>query len=156
MKKEEFDTKILELLPGASRSALSSYMDYAHSLEEDGTEQAATFYDWFYVDASLVVRDYGVDVATALFNYGEHFTFNPFELRGAARLLNEGWALEQIEEKVLEDGCDATAQEVDESAKELKKFKESLLHDGGAESKQPVETKPLQNSKSRIQYQQKM
>lgn len=127
MRINEFGVKIRELLPDATPSAISAFAHYVALLERDGAQPASTHFDWYYVNISLVLRDYGVEIATKLFNHGENFTFNPFELRGAARLLNEGWDLKLIQKKTLVDGCDATLQEDDESRRMLKAFQEQQL-----------------------------
>lgn len=129
MKTEQFEHKIRELLPEATQTALSAFVDHARSLEEDEIEQAATFYDRLYVDLSLVLRDHGVGTATKLFNHGEFFTFNPYELREAANLLERGLSLEQIEEEALGDGCDPTEQEFAESSSALAAFQDQLLRE---------------------------
>ena len=65
---------------------------------------------------------YGAEIAKALLDYGEHFTFNFFELRGAARLLAQGWSLEQVEAYTMENGCDAAPEEALESRSALQAF----------------------------------
>ena len=63
-----------------------------------------------------------VETAAALFNYGEKFVFNYFELRGAAELLKEGWPLERISDHAVENGCDPTLEAMEESHAALEEF----------------------------------
>ena len=127
MQKEEFVGRIRSLLPGASEASMNQFISYAEELERDGTERSDTFYDCFYVELSLVKRDHGETVAEKLFNFGEQFTCSPFELRGAARLLAQGWPLEKIRAAIVEDGCDPTPEEAAESRSALAEFQRGCL-----------------------------
>lgn len=122
MQRAEFKSRIRELLPGASETALDHTASYAEELEQEAEECAESLYDAFYVELALVKRDYGAEIAKALLDYGEHFTFNFFELRGAARLLAQGWSLEQVEAYTMENGCDAAPEEALESRSALQAF----------------------------------
>lgn len=122
MQRAEFESRLRELLPGASETALDHTASYAEELEREAEECAESLYDAFYVELALVKRDHGAEIAKALFDYGEHFTFNFFELRGAARLLVNGWSLEQVEAYTVENGCDATLGEAIESRSALQAF----------------------------------
>ena len=96
MQREEFDLRVRMLLPQASEAALESYALLAEDPEVEETMGCSTFYDSLYVDLALVKRDHGEIVATDLFNYADFYTFNPFELRGAARLIADGWESPEI------------------------------------------------------------
>ena len=122
MQRAEFESRIRALLPGASETALDRTVSYAEDLEREAEECAESLYDAFYVELTLVKRDHGAEIAKALFDCGEHFTFNFFELRGAARLLANGWSLEQVEAYTVENGCDATLEETIESRSALQAF----------------------------------
>lgn len=124
MQRAEFESRIRELLPGASETALDHTVSYAEELEREAEECAESLYDAFYVELALVKRDHGAEIAKALFGCGEHFTFNFFELRGAARFLANGWSLEQVEAYTVENGCDATPEEAVESCLALKAFRD--------------------------------
>lgn len=123
MTKEQFEQRIRELIPNASDKAMEKWLEYAGELSQDGTETASEFFDRSYVELFLVNRDHGAETTAALFNYGEDFTFNYFELRGAATLLSDGWSLERISDLAMEDGCDATPEELAESAEALRCFR---------------------------------
>ena len=122
MRKEEFESRIRELLPDVSEKAMDRTISYIEELDQETEECAESLYDAFYVELALVKRDRGAEIAKALFDYGENFTFNFFELRGAARLLVNGWSLEQVEAYTVENGCDATLGEAIESRSALQAF----------------------------------
>lgn len=122
MQRAEFESRLRELLPGASETALDRTVSYAEELEREAEECAESLYDAFYVELALVKRDHGAEIAKALFDCGEHFTFNFFELRGAAHLLTNGWSLEQVEAYTGENGCDAAPEEAIESRSALRAF----------------------------------
>lgn len=122
MQRAEFESRLRELLPGASETALDRTVSYAEELEREAEECTESLYDAFYVELTLVKRDHGAEIAKALFDCGEHFTFNFFELRGAARLLANGWSLEQVEAYTVENGCDAAPEEAIESRSALRAF----------------------------------
>ena len=122
MQRAEFESRLRELLPGASETALDRTVSYAEELEREAEECAESLYDAFYVELALVKRDHGAEIAKALFDCGEHFTFNFFELRGAAHLLTNGWSLEQVEAYTVENGCDAAPEEAIESRSALRAF----------------------------------
>ena len=105
MRKEEFESRIRELLPDVSEKAMDHTASYAEELEREAEECAESLYDAFYVELALVKRDHGAEIAKAIFDCGEHFTFNFFELRGAAHLLAHGWSMEQVEAYTVEDSC---------------------------------------------------
>ena len=131
MQKNEFETMVKELLPNATEQAIEKWTQYEQEqeqeqeqeLEQDGTEKASDLYDAAYVELRLIKEHQGEAVAASLFNYGEQFVFNYFELRGAAAKLTEGWTLEQIRDYTIENGCDPTDEEYRESAQALQAFR---------------------------------
>ena len=125
MRKEGFESRVRDLLPEVTDKAMTAWTRYAEELDQDGVEPEADHYDENYVELALVKQHYGEEIATQLFNYGEHFTFNYFELRGAARRLADGWTLADIEAYTLENGCDATPEEHEEFVKTLRAFRRS-------------------------------
>ena len=125
MRREQFEIRIKDLLPDARANALAVWVKYAHELDRDGVEMESDFYDATYVELSLIKEHQGEEIAAKLFNFGEQFTFNYFELRGAASKLAEGWTLEKIREYTLENGCDAAPEEAEESQAALRAFQAS-------------------------------
>ncbi len=122
MTREDFERRITALLPDVSDQAMKNWLEYAKSLDRDGTETESEIFDRSYVELVLIRRHQGVETAAALFNYGEKFVFNYFELRGAATLLSDGWSLERISHRAVEDGCDPTLEEMEESRTALEEF----------------------------------
>ena len=128
MQKEQFEARIKELLPNMTEQAMDKWEDYAQYLVEEEEETSDFFYDAVYVELCLIKQHQGEQTATSLFNYGEHFVFNYFELRGAAAKLTEGWTLEQIRDYTIENGCDPTDEECRESAQALQAFRSQQAH----------------------------
>ena len=128
MQKEQFETRIKELLPNMTEQAMDKWEDYAQYLLEEEVETSDFFYDAVYVELCLIKQHQGEQTATSLFNYGEHFVFNYFELRGAAALLTDGWALDKIRDFVIKSDCDPTQEEYEESQNALRDFRKSEGH----------------------------
>ena len=128
MQKEQFETRIKELLPNMTEQAMDKWEDYAQYLVEEEEETSDFFYDAVYVELCLIKQHQGEQTATSLFNYGEHFVFNYFELRGAAALLTDGWALDKIRDFVIKSDCDPTQEEYEESQNALRDFRKSEGH----------------------------
>ena len=128
MQKEQFETWIKELLPNMTEQATDMWEDYAQYLLEEEEETSDFFYDAVYVELCLIKQHQGEQTATSLFNYGEHFVFNYFELRGAAALLTDGWALDKIRDFVIKSDCDPTQEEYEESQNALRDFRKSEGH----------------------------
>mgnify|MGYP004481673733 FL=1 len=124
MNKEQFETRIKELLPQTTEQALNAWTEYIQSLEKEEIDPASDLFDHVYVELSLIKQHQGEEVATQLFNYGEHFVFNYFELRGAASKLAEGWSLDKICSDTVKNGCDATQEEYEESQAALHAFQQ--------------------------------
>ena len=125
MKKEQFESRIRALLPEVTDEAVTALTKYAEELDQDEVEAEDLFYDENYIELSLVKQHYGEEITTQLFNYGTQFTFNYFELRGAARKLADSWPLEDIAKYTLENGSSATMEEHEEFAAALREFQKS-------------------------------
>ena len=128
MQRNEFETMVKELLLDVTAQAMEKWTQYAQELEQDGTEKASDLYDAAYVELRLIKENQGEAVAVSLFNYGEQFVFNYFELRGAAALLTDGWALDKIRDFVIKSDCDPTQEEYEESQNALRDFRKSEGH----------------------------
>ena len=122
MTREDFERRITDLLPDVSDQAMKNWLEYAENLDRDGTETESEIFDRSFVELALIKRHQGMETAAALFNYGEKFVFNYFELRGAAELLKEGWPLERISDHAVENGCDPTLEAMEESHAALEEF----------------------------------
>lgn len=125
MQREQFEKRIRSLLPEATDEAMAAWTAYADELSRDDVEPEAELYDESYVELTLIKQHCGEEIATQLFNYGTQFTFNYFELRGAASKLVNGWALEDIAKDTIENGCDATPEEYREFLETLQAFQTS-------------------------------
>ena len=125
MKKEQFESRIRVLLPEVTDEAVTAWTKYAEELDQDEVEAEDLFYDKNYIELTLVKQHYGEEITTQLFNYGTQFTFNYFELRGAARKLADGGSLDDIAKYTLENGGSATMEEHEEFAVALRKFQTS-------------------------------
>lgn len=107
MQRKEFENRIKNLLPKAADDVVESWAAYATELDHYGTEVTADFYDKNYIALLLVKQRHGEEIATQLFNFGKCFTFNYFELQGAAEKLEAGWSLDETVKYTVENGCDA-------------------------------------------------
>ena len=125
MRKEQFEKRIRSLLPEATDEAMDAWTAYAYELSQEDVEPESELYDKSYVELTLIKQHCGEQVATRLFNYGDQFTFNYFELRGAASRLVSGWTLEDIAKDAVENGCDATPEEYEEFVDALQAFQVS-------------------------------
>ena len=114
---------VKSLLPAVTDRAVDTWVQYAQELDHEEVEAESDFFDAADVELMLIKQHHGEDIATNLFNYGEVFTFNYFELRGAANKLKAGWPLEKISQYTVENGCDPTAEEFEESKSALRAFK---------------------------------
>jgi len=110
-----FEARVRELLPKADQEAMRKWLGYAQELEQDGTQPATDFFKEIYVELALVKQHDGSEIARQLFDIGRSFTFNPNEIRGAARLLKQGMAMEAVCQNALNGYCDPTPQESQES-----------------------------------------
>ena len=135
MKKEQFESRIRALLPEVTDEAVIAWTRYAEELDQDEVEAEDLFYDENYIELSLVKQHYGEKITTQLFNYGTQFTFNYFELRGAAKKLADDWSLKDIVKYMLEDGSSTTAEEREELAAALREFQKSELESPGMRMK---------------------
>ena len=125
MQREQLENLIRHLLPEATCEALDAWTTYADELSQDGVEPEAELYDKSYVERTLIKQHGGKEIATQLFNDGTQFTFNYFELRGAASKLVNGWTLENIAKDTFENGYDATPEEPQEFLEALQVFQAS-------------------------------
>lgn len=111
MQRKEFENRIKNLLSKAADDVVESWAAYATELDHYGTEVTADFYDKNYIAMLLVKQRHGEEIATQLFNFGKCFTFNYFELQGAAEKLEAGWSLDETVKYTVENGCDAVPEE---------------------------------------------
>jgi len=117
----EFKTRMLEMLPGADPAAMQNWISYAAELEQEDIYPSEDyvdsddFFEEVYVEFGLVKKHDGHDIARQLFNTSLSFSLNPFEIRGAARLLKGGTAAADICQKAIDGRCERTERELLES-----------------------------------------
>ena len=115
MQRKEFENRIKSLLPKAADNVVESWAEYATELDQDGTEAAADFYDKNYIALLLVKQRRGEEIATQLFNFGKHFTFNYFELQGAAEkieTLKNGGRLVNFDVEIFKGRYDSSSYSI--------------------------------------------
>ena len=128
MDVKEFEERMYKLLPQISSKAMENFQNYATELGRDDVIPASEFFMETYVELDLVKKHYGEEIAQKLFDLGESFTLNPFEIRGAANHLQNGTEVEKIKELALDGDCDYTEQERKESEKAKTEFKRNNPH----------------------------
>ena len=64
MNKEQFETRIKELLPQTTEQALNAWTEYIQSLEKEEVDTASYLFDCSYVELSLIKQHQGEEVAT--------------------------------------------------------------------------------------------
>lgn len=65
MTREDFERRIRDLLPDVSDQAMKNWLEYAKSLDRDGTETESEIFDRSYVELALIKRHQGMETAAA-------------------------------------------------------------------------------------------
>lgn len=130
MTEQQFKEHLQELLPGFSEKAMAVWAAYAEGLDADGTEALQIFFEDFFINLDLVCRRHGCEIARRLFDYGEQFTLNPFELQGAAVLAAQGMDMETICQHAVNGGCDYTEAQYADYCAAREAFKGSRTDQG--------------------------
>lgn len=102
MGEEEFRACIMEVLGETEPAATKAWLQYAEDLDQAGTESKAVFFDEICGEMQAIKGEFGPDIARQLYNYGQTFTFSPFELRTAAEHLHIGISVEKTVAQALE------------------------------------------------------
>lgn len=151
MDSKQFESRIQVLLPDAYAEAMQKLISYAQELDQDGTYQAADFFDEAYAELVLINQHDGEKTARQLFDAGRFFTFNPFEMRGAARFFKAGMLADTVYQKALAGFCDRTPQERLESHNMLEAIRNPRYDMGNIVSEQdrktPLDKKLIKFSK---------
>ena len=106
MDKETFSAKIQAMLSAPDPEATKAWLNYSDDLEQDGICDAADFRLVVCEELEFIQKEFGQEIADTLYNGGKEFTFNPFELRGAAEFLKDGLSLNEVIDKAREGLCD--------------------------------------------------
>lgn len=96
-----------QLIPDHAPEAMAAWHRHANALKFHGAISSEGFYKWMYEELSVVNETHGCEITKQIFDYGRKFTFDPFEIRGAADYLSAGKTLEEIEALALAGMCDA-------------------------------------------------
>jgi|GEM_PF-1621733 len=146
MTEIDFDNRIKMLFPGQKfhDGAFQSWHQYANELDADGTEKKTIFYRDLSIEIGLVAEHNGSDIALQLFNLGSAFTLNPYEIRGAADLLQEGTVLPEIAVRARDDDLyrSPAQEEQFEAAKKIY-FRELFSNKEGPEMEQTPKIQTL-------------
>jgi len=104
--KEMFEKKMQTLLQNPDPAATKAWLAYANDLEQDGICDAEDFFRVVHRELVSIQKEFGQEIVERLYNGGKEFTFNPFELHGAAEFLHEGLPMAEVVSKALEGLCD--------------------------------------------------
>jgi len=114
MSARDFESKMKELLPGASARAIEQLITYAGELDGDDTHPKEAFFSETYVSYTMTLRKYGSEITSAVLNICEDFCLNPWEISDAARLIKRGASPEKVQRIAVGDGLDFKREEWDE------------------------------------------
>lgn len=73
-----------------------AWVEYATTLDQDGIENVPDFYRELCGELEYISEKAGVEIARQVFDMGQGFTLNPYELRTAALLLLSGVSVGEI------------------------------------------------------------
>jgi len=124
MDAGEFESRVKMMFPDGSPNAMSEWISYADELEaETGHPKVKSLLE-YCVEFSLIIQNYGAEIALQLFNLAESSCPNVFELRGAAKLLKDGTEISKVHNIVLENDLCMTVSEDMEFGKAIIAFVE--------------------------------
>ena len=106
MTKEKFENEIDHLIETPDPEATKAWLEYSDCLEQDQICDAADFRRAVHMELVAVREKYGPAIAERLYNAGADFTFNPFEMRRAAKFLNDGKSTKEVIELARQGLCD--------------------------------------------------
>lgn len=95
----DFQLRIKELLSDYNQESMINWLKRSNEIKRIPSSE---FYKWLLEELSLVCEQYNVDIAKKLFNYGEIFTLDPYEIKGAAEHLKAGGDINKICDLALE------------------------------------------------------
>ena len=93
-----------ELLPDASAEALNAWEAFVADLCGGSASAEAQMRGELCAELLLIREQYGRDLAVRLFNMGERYAVNTFELPGAAELLSNGASEAEAFEEITRCG----------------------------------------------------
>ena len=90
MESFDFLIKIDALLPGADSHNLQKIIEFAESLDEEGSYTKGEYLSAVVTEYDLVTYRYGQDIARKLLDLSATFIVNPSKIQDAAMLLHDG------------------------------------------------------------------
>ena len=106
LTKENFEKEIKLLIEKPDPEATKAWLEYSDCLEQDEICDAADFRRVLHKELAAIKKKFGPEIAQRIYNGGTEFTFNPFELQQAAKLLKDGIPMKKIAELAREGLCD--------------------------------------------------
>ena len=106
MTKENFEKEIKLLIGNPDSEATKAWLEYSDCLEQDEICDAADFRRVIHKELMAIKERFGSEIAERIYNEGVEFTFNPFEIQQAAKLLKDGVPMKKIIELAREGLCD--------------------------------------------------
>jgi len=120
--KKTFEKRIQGLIQHPDPDATKAWQIYAGELEQEGTCDAVDFCRVVCKELASLQKEFGPEIVERLYNEGKDFTFNPFELRGAAELLQKGLPMSKVVSMALEGLCEGDGP-VPKKPKKHQKYK---------------------------------
>ena len=100
MDHEKFCEAMTELLPNISSEALDAWEAFISDMNAGEKTEAFIMRGELYAEMLLISQEYGDELATALFNMGERYVINTFELPGAAEMMASGASEREVFEEI--------------------------------------------------------
>lgn len=85
-----------ELLPDISSEALDAWEKFISDMNAGDEAEVRIMRSELCAEMRLIRQDYGEELATRLFNMGEQYPINIFELPGAAEMMSCGASEDEI------------------------------------------------------------
>jgi hypothetical protein len=114
MNLREFELRIQDFLPEANKAAMQKWVLFADEQKRWELEEPEGFFTNLFVELNIVAKHYGKEIALQLFDLGQSFTLNAFELRDAAKHLRNGGAESEIKKLAVDGYFFPTAEEMQE------------------------------------------
>jgi len=133
--EQEFENKMIALLPDADLKGIKNLISYAGDLDDDETCKKDMFFTDTFIEFYLVAHTYGQEIACQLLDVCRTCALNPFEIRGAAYNIQSGVPLEEIGQMAVDGLCDPPDGEPLISQEALKEFEIHKLLDDNVSKK---------------------
>ena len=123
LSEQEFESKIKELIPGASATAIQKNIQYANELEADDIHPKGAFFSESFVAYFIASRRYGADIARELLKICEDSCLNPWEILDAAELMRDGTSPDKIADMSVNGELDMSSENWNEIKAWISVFK---------------------------------